>query len=1575
MKQKYRWALAARLLLTALLVVGLLPATARAETTSGGKFILTVEAGGKLIVAPEYISYTQGQTVGEALEGSRHTFTFSGSFITAINGVSDNYSASDDEGEYDLGAQASEITHLYFSQRSSADRVPSQKLLDLMTVMAQYLEKEPDVQKAAAAEYEKARSQFIGVKPDNAGTLAYNLQFAIGAYEATQNGDHYSVTFTDADNKAFDQQNYAGVSVSAQNSNGKKWEAANGSLSLPKGNYTFRIRWNNLEVSFERYIEADTVISESLDDSEWLQLKNFRLSGSYGAANNDYSHFTDDEFEVDSDLWENRTITVPVPDTFSGKVYTYAVRNTSNCYGDPGSPPTITAVYTMQNEKKTPSEAKLTFQSAESGAESVLARGGDGNTVVYRICCKRSGRTYVQDYTVHFVRIPTLTGIKVEGPDVNGETVDQAPDVKFSPDVTEYTYPVLDLVDSVTITAQPLQADYVITVNGVAAQSGAVVEIHGTTPIEVQVSHRNIVNTYTLNIKPGEGKSVSFLSGIDVSLKVINANGIELPYTKYKEGGDQQRHYYTLVPGDYTYIATYKDYYHVSNKIRFTTSSSSQTKITIDEMGDWLEKLSIGAGGPETWNKDKLLRADSFDKKTHFYRVSCYDLERNPYLWIQASPGITNAEIIYTQRAMDSTNHGVEVKKPIDYDNFNWTGRELKNFLVYRNPVKNTLTIRLSKEMNGVSHYQDYVVEVNRILTLADLTAQCDGKEMTLLGPNGELDFQPKQTEYDVKVSMAAQSLDLSFACHPENVGYNEAPSPYRVLIDGKDVTAAGGAAIELDGTINTQVVRIQVENEHAPEGTTVYTLNILKSPPVTTSFDYAPEEALLNIREVLSGQRLWPDEKGNYELCEGYSYDYALTQYGYISRSGTLTVTQTATQDEEGKEVRKLVILDSQDGQDGQEPYPVQDGENGAVAAIDWGQMQPAPQSSLSILSSQWPNFRGRNDNNAITNALIPDQAENGTLYWAEPLGDGYDADAVGSPILVDGDIITYAGDHIFRIDSMTGEVKLTGEMDHKSSFSITPPTYWEGMVFVALSDGCVQAFNAETLESLWIYEDPLGGQPNCPITVKDGYLYTGFWKSETAPARFVCLSVTDEDPDDPEENKCASWFHTADGGFYWAGAYVGDGYVLVGTDDGTSLCTSQTSSMLLLDAKTGAVLDSWDALDGDIRCTVVYDQQTDAFYFTSKGGTFYSLQVEEGKFTNQWNIKLQNGSEEQPPMSTSSPVVYNNRAYVGVSGSSQFGQYSGHNITVLDVNQREIVYSVPTQGYPQTSGLLTTAYGEDVYVYFFDNYTPGKLRVLRDRVGQGKAEFTTLESYKVLGVEYDEATAYALFTPVGEQAQYAICSPITDEYGTTYFKNDSGYLMAFGRDIVSIEVTKEPDKMTYNIGETFDPTGMQVVAHYANDPADAPPRDITPYISYSQKALTAQDENFTISFDIVLYQNKENGSTMTAGVTTTPPSVNIGLTIKSDRLGDVNGDGKVDEADAQIILDCEAKKKTEIEIVSVVADVSGDGKVNSDDAVLILRFYEKKLTSFPAEKSSGQPSQEQKETGSGDTPENSES
>ena len=1503
--------------LIAALLLGLFPADAQAAELVG-KFVLTVETGDKLVIAPEYVTYTEGQTIGEALQNSGHTFTgIEQGQVTAIDDVTGNYTRSDQSGGYDLSTPASEVTHYTFSERPSSQSKPSEGKLLLMTAMAEYLEKPEDVRNAAKDAYDTAKKQFVGCSSDDARTLAYDLNNAMCSYEDTINGERYSVRFTDG-NLTYSGDNFPGVVITAKNSYGKAWmDDGDGVMELPQGRYSFRVEQHGLSVTGTIVVSAPASVAVQLPTNLWLKLDTFRLSGSYGADNNEEHRFTDGEFPLES--WEGRSVTVPVIDLFTGAVYTYAEYDTNLL----DKIPTLTAVYTMAGTGKHMEKA-LAFESKTSGAYEVLGKGASGNTVIYRLTHESSdGYTYSQDYTVTFTRIPTLTSISVT--DQNG--TDQAPSTAFRGDVREYVYKVLDTAEEVTVRAQGLGEGYEITVNGTPVGDGVKVSVNGVTTVELEVSAQGHTNAYHLTIEPGEGKILSFLSDKTVSIQVVNSNGVVMPFTTHRETSAQNRYKYTLVPGEtYHYIATKNTYYHIADDFRLEDVANSTITVDFGTMEDWLESLSLGTAKGSRY-KDTILLDGAFSPERHFYQATYPDTEHNVFLWVQAKDKNLEIQALYTQLFSDDIYHGKEYA--IDLISGMGTGEKLNRFLLDENPVENILTIRLTREENGVVYYQDYQVELKRELTLKDISADCDGVTATMIRKNGTPGFLPEVRNYEITVSMAAQELQLELSRYMDNLCFGEEEVGYRVYVDGMDVTDTGVAIIPLDGTMNTQIVTVTVENNKAPQGTGTYTLDILKSPPVDATFLLYPDNALLNIYETLSGERIWPGADGSYQLCEGYSYVYALTEYGYVGVSGILEVTRD--------ENTNLIV------RNGEEEYLVSESEEGGEVTIVWGlELAPENPSIDPDVPSDWPDFRGNSNNNAVTADPIPTKAEDGTLLWATKMGEGFDADAVGSPILVDGVLITYAGDRIFRVDTVTGEVLTVGYMDHKSSFSITPPTYAEGMVFVALSNGCVQAFHAQTLESLWLYNDPLGGQPNCPLIVENGYLYTGFWNSETGDANFVCLTITDEDPTQPKEEKYASWKQTAKGGYYWAGAYVGNGYVLVGTDDGTNLCNAKSSSLLLLDAKTGALLDRRDQLNGDIRSTIVYDEATDAFYFTAKGGTFYSVQVsDEWRLSNLWSVVLENGMGGIP-MSTSSPVVYNGRAYVGVSGTSQFGAYSGHNITVIDLETRAAAYQVQTQGYPQTSGLLTTAYEAEsgyVYIYFFDNMTPGKLRVLRDRPGMTVGDYLTTE----LG----HSLAYALFTPTGEHAQYAICSPIVDEYGTVYFKNDSAYLMAYGSAVERIEITSMPEKTVYAEGEIFDSRGMVVTAVYANGRT----RDVTRYVTWQKAPLMAQDGMFTISFPHVLYHNREDGTQMLTGVASTTPTAVIPLTISSGTMGDVNHDGTIDSADAQMILDYEAKNLTG-SLSSALADVSGDGVIDSNDAVLIEQYIAGKLDSFPARK-----------------------
>ena len=450
---------------------------------------------------------------------------------------------------------------------------------------------------------------------------------------------------------------------------------------------------------------------------------------------------------------------------------------------------------------------------------------------------------------------------------------------------------------------------------------------------------------------------------------------------------------------------------------------------------------------------------------------------------------------------------------------------------------------------------------------------------------------------------------------------------------------------------------------------------------------------------------------------------------------------------------------------------------------------------------------------------------------------GTGWAA-APGSPIMVDGDIYTYSGSTIRRINSLTGETVTEGAMVGKSSYSIVPMTYGDGMVFVGLSGGRIQAFNAKTLESLWVYTDELGGQPNCPITYKDGYIYAGFWNSEDRNANFACIDTIDEDHASTTEAKYASWTYTRQGGFYWAGAYVTDKLAIVGTDDGASGYDTNGAALLVFDRYTGEKLDAHEGIRGDLRSNVSHDPESDRVFFTTKGGILGNAQIDwdTGKILDYKEVVIKDAQGNANAMSTCTPSVYNGRIYIGVAGTSQFSANSGHGIAVYNLNgdgsmTQAYVYAIV--GYPQTSAMVTTAYAaEDGYVYIYlpYNYTPGGISVLKDRPGQTAPLTTT-------GSGYSE-----VFTPVSPLAQYCICSTIADQYGTIYYKNDSCYMMAITSKIESLEITQYPT-ITENEDGSITVDGLKAVTKLKNGEE----RDVSNYVSVVKNEETG---GYTVSY-----------------------------------------------------------------------------------------------------------------------------
>ena len=1463
---------------------------------ASGYFYFSAETANKLLIAPMRIAFTDGQTIRQALYASQYSFVESNSsgFITTIEGVNGNYIYGSAPDSVSIDSAANTVTHFRFSEASNS--TPSSGLQTLMQVMADYLEEDSDIQNAAAEEYQTALNGYLNVTSETAQSYAAAITAKINAYKAGQN-TKYAVTFSGYSG--------SGYTVSAVSDYGKQFEDTGhtGKLQLPAGGYTFYVRQDNCMVSGKITVSGAMTVSASLPTGDWFNESSLQISSGYDA-----------EFDANCYKYtlQDHTATVQVPDSFTGRLYPYFTLNTTGA--------AVKAVYTdisgAARDKAIPAESKAT------SIDNALSRGAAGNTVALRASKTGSdGYTQSVDLTLQLDRMPTLGSLRV----TNAADTAQAATESFSSTKTEYTYKILDSEQVLKIYPTATVSGSSIKVNGneLDADGSATVTISGNTTVTITVSSGNYTTTYTLAIQPGQGKKVTFKTASDVTLTVVNKNGEELAYTKTIGASGTVNYLYTLVPGDdYSYVATQGTYYHA--KKSFTLGSSEVIEVSVKQE-DWLEVLDLGDAESKTARGNLKMDA-AFDAQTHEYTLKTIDDSSALYAWVEIAQGTCSALYACQSSARDSS---ILCQKIIT--NGKRTGTSLLEALLTGSAYGNTVTFRVSDtdDSDGVTYYVDYILHIERILSLKNVTVSMQNRQILLNQKDSDLTgFNGKQHEYSILIPAAASLLNLTFQLHTDEPRYGDDTTGYEVALNDTPLSSLENVPLKLNGTEQEETIRITVTNQFAPEAKTEYTITVQKAATTAVRFQLQPADTQVYLYETVSHNRVWPNDDGSFPLSEGFTYNCSFTKAGYVGWNGSMELTT-----EDGK--TSLTI--------GEDTYT-------DLSAVSVTLQKAAVNSSIVELDAEWANFRGADSNNGVVSAKTPLGALDGMLYWASPLGKGWDTGAVSSPILVNDCLVVYAGNHIYRVNKETGAIEASGDMAGTSSFAINGPTYADGILLVGLSDGRIQAFNAKTLESLWLYTDPLGGQPNCPIAILNGYAYTGFWNGEVLDGSFVCISLTDEDPSSMTEAKHATWRHEQDGGFYWAGAYACNDFIMVGTDDGKN----QNSYLYLFDPLTGKVLDSRSGLDGDIRSTICYDSVTKAYYFTSKGGTFYRVKVEaqNGSYaiTACDGLKLDNGANDPalPPMSTSTPVVYNGRAYIGVSGTGQFTQYSGHNITVIDLENWKIAYSVPTQGYPQTSGMLTTAYESEngyVYVYFIDNYTPGTLRVLRDKAGQPEAGYLTSETFN----EKTYRTPYALFTPFDKQAQYAICSPIADNDGTIYFKNDSGYLMAFGRSIEKIEVTKQPDKTQYKAGETFDKTGMVVTATLL----DGSTRDVTDMVSASSEPLKNGTTKISLEFgrDQIMYRNSPIGSAMIAGSTIAAITTTVQIRVGEGTVtwGDVNGDGKVNSTDAVLILRYAAQLGVDID--TAAADVNGDGKINSTDAVLILRYAAQLITKFPVE------------------------
>lgn len=490
-----------------------------------------------------------------------------------------------------------------------------------------------------------------------------------------------------------------------------------------------------------------------------------------------------------------------------------------------------------------------------------------------------------------------------------------------------------------------------------------------------------------------------------------------------------------------------------------------------------------------------------------------------------------------------------------------------------------------------------------------------------------------------------------------------------------------------------------------------------------------------------------------------------------------------------------------------------------------------------------QWYKYGNSVENMSITNKKTPTDKDSASEKWAVKYGSGWSA--APTPPIIKGDHLYFAvGSRMLEVDKNTGleteKSKAYREPFYNGlnvGYGLNPPLYAEGMIFIPIEGGRIQAIDANTLEPKWSTKG-LGGQSisNLAYTRVDGkgYIYTGTWDGNKQGGSFFAVAIDNEGltsevntvnlvgPNNTKGEsrqvtqyvKDVAWKFTPETsdpafaekkGFYWGGAYATDKYVIIGSDAGDN-----GSTLYSLNPKDGTVIDTVNNLEGNIRSGIAF--KDNYAYFATQGKKLYKVNVlTDGSFEELSSVTI-------PGAATATPVVYKDRIYLGFVGKNQFSADGGHGFMVINdeesLNDGSIAYVVGTPGYPQATPLISTAYeNEDfdkdgsadgrVYVYFTANAQPGGILYFYDTPTATDSELKNEE--------------IRLFTPEGAKKQYCISPLATDSEGTIYYKNDSGHIFAIERTgayLDGIEITPNSGTLTMDLGsqlpENFKPNKL---------------------------------------------------------------------------------------------------------------------------------------------------------------------
>ena len=834
---------------------------AEAELTEDNSFLLLAANNVNVIIAPERVPYTEGQTIGDALNGSGHTFTgLDIGFVTEIDGQSGTFSRMDENGSHDLGRPASDIKAMMFVTCQAAEG-QAEALYSLACIMLEWQQASQPMQVFCREQYDNAAKALIS--GGDFAALATALTEKMAEYRAYEQADQHTLKLSF---QGLNGQPLTDYTFTALDPYGNEKAFENEVPALAAGSYAFTLEVNGngadgeLTVDADGNVKIDGTLVTTLAVPEgvsWFAQPELRPRGNAEA------------YPAEQGT-EERASVVLLPDTVDrrGSLFLYAEPGTDlklsddgKCYEWDGCEVVLYVAYdTVDGNQE---NSKRAWQSDRVTLNDAVKAGTQGNTVYLKACAAVDGYEIYQTWTVTLERTPTLCDLRVTA---NG--IQQ--NIAFSSAQTQYECTVT--TDTVELKTTHMGGGaYTVTVNGqqLTGDTHTLALTQETTEANITVTNeKHYAKTYTVVFTKKVAVPVGVSCGTGVSARIFNAAGVEIG-----KGADGT---YLLTPGEtYTYITTKNTYYHATGAFTVPSNSTSfTTTLATPEITDHLTGLLLTSMGQKD-KGEKYLTQDKFNTAQHTYSAEIYDQYTTLYAWASADDD-------YEVMAIPQGGGSTEITAGLNTT----SGTQIANSLK-AGPEEQTLEIRAYKTVvtadKSVTYYQDYQITFTKTLTIQKITLTADGQDTLLfIVQDGKVteenDFFWTYNAYHGTILRSAEEAQLTVTLPFAGYGVQVSGSETVYQPDTDPITGAALTTVTIpvqlspDKDTEEIILKAVCDNSSAYP----YTITLQKSDPIHTVVTVTDEQgtvlsdALAVIYDDRTNTRIWPEEGSTFALVDG---------------------------------------------------------------------------------------------------------------------------------------------------------------------------------------------------------------------------------------------------------------------------------------------------------------------------------------------------------------------------------------------------------------------------------------------------------------------------------------------------------------------------------------------------------------------------------------------------------------------------------------------------------------------------------------------------------------------------------